>query len=701
MLRKLLGAGAVLTVLLAGCREPLSACSSQEDCDQGQTCDPKAKLCVVVETPDGLACETACGQFEACKDAACTARFSGYSFVLPRENGGVKSGDVTLKVQLVKRTDIVAEPHYPDSINFTITPKSGAAASSGTLAHQGQGLYAGVWKAPDGTSSDKFDLEVRSEALAVPGKTTFSLDNTPPSFTVAVTTPLPGPNVGQTIYVDPAPQGPYYRRDQVVTVTIASDEAIDESTVRLTVTGIGSGTQIDPLTVTNAGSACGKAYCGEVQVDLSKPPMNDFRGSFGLVASGNDAAGNPGTKPGSIKVTRWKWRRATTSVGSVEASPAVGATGLIYVGSNLAGSDGQFVAVRPDGTEAWSARGGSIRASPAVGETASSSERVYVAQKVGTKSAAGYFNSTSNSFVEVCQHSEAGVSVEASLAFTKAVPGTTSETVYGSYRGWNGGTLFAIRPEAANTCPTKGGVGDVIYPSNMVVFGDSVAFAEAAGTLKTRSLDAVGDWGSTGLLKAVPLKATSLALAGTQFWGGSNDGSASKVYTVGTSEAATPVLTAASDAAWNVSVGTSGTAIIGLAEKKLLRLSAAGVAEQPVVVDPDVFKGAPVWGEDGVVHVASSTTGEVQARFGSSIVWHLTAPDGDVFEASMNLDCSRNAAGEVVKGAPGVLYAASASGNLYALITDSRGLDPNSPWPKYQHDSRNTGNPATPVTNCK
>ena len=47
----------------------------------------------------------------------------------------------------------------------------------------------------------------------------------------------------------------------------------------------------------------------------------------------------------------------------------------------------------------------------------------------------------------------------------------------------------------------------------------------------------------------------------------------------------------------------------------------------------------------------------------------------------------------------GTLYAASGT-KLYALIVDSAGLDPMAPWPKFQHDVRNTGNPATPITNC-
>jgi hypothetical protein len=54
----------------------------------------------------------------------------------------------------------------------------------------------------------------------------------------------------------------------------------------------------------------------------------------------------------------------------------------------------------------------------------------------------------------------------------------------------------------------------------------------------------------------------------------------------------------------------------------------------------------------------------------------------------------------VAPGLPGVLYAVTRGGRLYSLVVDSRGLDTSAPWPKYQHDARNTGNPSTPISSC-
>ena len=44
----------------------------------------------------------------------------------------------------------------------------------------------------------------------------------------------------------------------------------------------------------------------------------------------------------------------------------------------------------------------------------------------------------------------------------------------------------------------------------------------------------------------------------------------------------------------------------------------------------------------------------------------------------------------------GIIYFGSSDGNLYAVYSESVGLA-DSPWPKYMHDNRNTGNVQTPL----
>ncbi|PTL82899.1 hypothetical protein DAT35_12760 [Vitiosangium sp. GDMCC 1.1324] len=79
--------------------------------------------------------------------------------------------------------------------------------------------------------------------------------------------------------------------------------------------------------------------------------------------------------------------------------------------------------------------------------------------------------------------------------------------------------------------------------------------------------------------------------------------------------------------------------------------------------------------------------------------WTLTSGIGPT-SISPALDCARDAAGAARAENLGALYVAE-GGKLYAFVVDSPGLDSSAPWPKYQHDSRNTGNPDTPISSCR
>ena len=58
---------------------------------------------------------------------------------------------------------------------------------------------------------------------------------------------------------------------------------------------------------------------------------------------------------------------------------------------------------------------------------------------------------------------------------------------------------------------------------------------------------------------------------------------------------------------------------------------------------------------------------------------HVPPGGSAAFVAAPAMDCN------------GTLYAA-AGDKLYAIVTDAQGLRNSSPWPKYQRDSRNSGN---------
>jgi hypothetical protein len=107
-----------------------------------------------------------------------------------------------------------------------------------------------------------------------------------------------------------------------------------------------------------------------------------------------------------------------------------------------------------------------------------------------------------------------------------------------------------------------------------------------------------------------------------------------------------------------------------------------------------LVRGVPVFGADQMAYTVT-TLGTLEARNPNlAVVWSAQPSTSGSFRGSLTLDCARQGTGM------GVLYASSESGELTALVVDSPGLDPSAPWPKYQHDVRNTGNPTTPIQSC-
>jgi hypothetical protein len=119
--------------------------------------------------------------------------------------------------------------------------------------------------------------------------------------------------------------------------------------------------------------------------------------------------------------------------------------------------------------------------------------------------------------------------------------------------------------------------------------------------------------------------------------------------------------------------------------------------------------GVPVIGKDGTLYVgdqaftdSEGTTPSQVAAYAPDLtpLWALEV-SGSV-STSMAIDCARDPSGNPV-GRPGTLYVPTTHpvagiDQLYAIIVDSHGLDTHAPWPKYQHDPRNTGNAGTDLS---
>jgi len=88
--------------------------------------------------------------------------------------------------------------------------------------------------------------------------------------------------------------------------------------------------------------------------------------------------------------------------------------------------------------------------------------------------------------------------------------------------------------------------------------------------------------------------------------------------------------------------------------------------------------GAPVLGDAGFVYAAAGNRVAAIRRSDGSDGWSVElAPEA--------------MATSLMLAPGGLLYAGTQSGELYAIATESGGLDPDAAWPAPRHDSRNTG----------
>jgi hypothetical protein len=154
--------------------------------------------------------------------------------------------------------------------------------------------------------------------------------------------------------------------------------------------------------------------------------------------------------------------------------------------------------------------------------------------------------------------------------------------------------------------------------------------------------------------------------------------------------------------AWSPVVDSQDRAWVGDDDSKLHRLAVRSSGTPTTVETDGVSNAAPLLGEGGHVYLATHT-GTIEARRAESIELDWRLPNLGTFGASPNIDCSRDDVGKSRRGAPGVLYVANGSGEVYSILVDSRGIDVSAPWPKYQHDPRNSGNAGTSLAdfNCQ
>jgi len=511
----------------------------------------------------------------------------------------------------------------------------------------------------------------------------------PTQLTVLVPTRPARPPSGGASYEDTPPA---WRRNEALYITVHSTQPLTRAQL-----AIGTTVWSQPAAAASCPVPC-TGHCHCFRVELWLPPLEGLRGTFTLTASGVDPSGATATASVPLPVTRFQWSRPVIAGHQIRATPALGADGTIYVGTSAGAAlrTGSLVALSPTGLERWSKPLGRIEASPSL-SAPGAGQRLYV----GAVDALGgrlYAFSPAGALLGLC-----ALSPVAGLEASPVVLGSGGAAFYS-----NGSrALISLLPGASPSCVSKSTGSDVPFPGNLVADGETVYFADVQPRLRRFGLEKEGnhrEWkertsgGWPGTLPSTWLN-RSLALGSSnQLVGAGSLATGGGLFqaTVGGSLKFDFGFPAApgSVAPQSPVVATGGTARAGVPTG-----IAAFTGSSAVVGAGDPIRNAPALGQGGRLFALAENGAVSEWSAASPPVrrWSSALDPGPApaFEASPTLDCARDPQGAPIPGLPGVLYAASRGGTLYAVIVDSRGIDATAGWPKYQKDPRNSGNAST------
>ena len=153
------------------------------------------------------------------------------------------------------------------------------------------------------------------------------------------------------------------------------------------------------------------------------------------------------------------------------------------------------------------------------------------------------------------------------------------------------------------------------------------------------------------------------------------------MWTLLTSTPAPPGVPAAAGPSALVLGGPAGLYLYGTATP--IRATSSAVVMSPVLCRARTGTGS-------VEGYAVTDGRELIVFAGTSYRYTIPLP-GTGVPLHPTLDCNRRRPGS----GTGILYVATDTHSLAAIVVDSPGLDPNAPWPKYQRTAGNVGNTAT------
>ena len=643
-------------------------CTTAANCPAGQGCAADGRC-----RPSDC---SGCGRGEACNQLSlsCQARYA-LALTAPADGSSVGLGGVTVAATLRLGSLDPAVVPVPAEVQLLV---DGSQATTLVRAAQDGGTvtYAGAYEPSQGVETS---VELRAQLTDSDGTVvssaplTLRVDTVPPAVGTA------------TSSCDTTP----CLRDGVLTVAVqASDSGLASVTAALDVDG-----GVRTVALAPAGGGLYSA-----QLMLKDWPFPFFQRAVAVTVAAVDQAGNAvSTGAGApVNVTRLRW---SYPAGAPVTSPALLPDGGLVFGTGATAD--QLRSVGPDGAERWkitlqggSAAGKGVRFAPAVGVAA-----VWAGADDGTLYGVKL---DGTGIITSCGSSDATVYTPALRAGSEV-----------AFAGSAGALVLAVgagvQCNLQSTAPNKATSSVVLAGGAAIVpTVDNTMNASLVQFTGTTSLPAVLQYGwsaPAGLTISAPLA----VIPDGRVVALSANGHVYAIDPLAPAATATPTdlaqLSGAADG--SAAVDAAGDLIFGTNDGALHRLTPAPAGS----AWPDAWAGGASMGTpvSGVALVAKDASGvSVYATTSGSGTGDVVAVAEVGGRPTVVWRTAGLAAGSLqfpvvaapAAGAPSstlpTLYAGSGDGRLYALVVDTP-LDPASPWPKSNHDLRNTGNASAPL----
>jgi len=352
--------------------------------------------------------------------------------------------------------------------------------------------------------------------------------------------------------------------------------------------------------------------------------------------------------PDTLRI--WRFQIAAGEATSSYSSPAIGPDGTIYVGSY----DSSLYAVNPDGTLRWRyLTQGAVRSSPAVGAD-------------GTV----YFGSDDNHLYAL---NPDDASVRWSYQTSGDVHSSPAIAVDGTvYVGSDDDRLYALNPDGTPKWSFE--TGRDVTSSPAVAADGTVYFGSNDDYFYALNPDGTPKW-TLDLLDNIDYASPAIGSDGTIYCGVELNPAVESFVAMNPDGTRKWSLMAGRRGRSSPAIPPDGTIYIGADDSYLYALNPDGSLKWRYQTGGDIIYSSPAISSDGTVYVGSQDSFLYALNPDGTLKWRYET-DG-VVRTAPNI------------GPDGTIYFTSNDGYLYAL--KGTGTLADSPWPRFHHDTKNTG----------